>query len=490
MKFFPGKANLLKLSGVNSILGIDLYKGIVRVAELSARGGFLNRYRSEYRASAHFSLNLAEALSPSERGQRLAEAMKANGIRARFCVSSIRTVNSRTVIADIPMDISQDSSGNGIRSWINDNYEKLIRVPIQLSELTFDYDILSAGPDSVKCEIAFVRTKEIEEWTGMLNSAGLHVLNLGLDVRNFEFGIQADSQITSGDNVFIFVDSNDYWCTLFPPRKKTEELQPITRKKLRFRDLDEALLSLQAEFPNLGKCIVTGPGASGGSSATVWSPLGLPPEYALSVSLAVHGFLFSDSLGENTKTLDFRPEDVRRAATMERDKGILKYGTLVMGMILFILLSIQFGIQSHLQKISDGLDARLAKASHVYSQVNQLRRQIDVLKTQIDGDNSAGHRSHAARVLHEIAVATPGGVWLYRMTLNQRNLSDQSLELWGYAETNRDAAAYLASLQQDRRFTNVRVVRVGAPTPLEAVSFPSERINNFVTFDVKLGTIN
>ena len=176
---------------------------------------------------------------------------------------------------------------------------------------------------------------------------------------------------------------------------------------------------------------------------------------------------------------DFLNETEKKETTEERDKSLFYRTVLALGVVLFILLGIQFGLNTYFQSRSDKIDEQLLQVGPVYSEVTNLGRQVSALRSELNG--SGGNRSDVAKVLHDIAEATPDGVWLYKL-----NITQNEIDLFGYARSNELAASYLGLLQKNRQFSNVQVVRVGAPTESESVSFENSGIKSVTTFELKM----
>jgi Tfp pilus assembly protein PilN len=462
------KLNILKISGIDAVLGLDLFKNRVRAVELKSRGGILNRFWSTYVPAHYFTLDFSENMSASDRGRLLAEELKKNGIGTRFCVSAIRSSNTRIVTAEIP------NEAEDIQAWVAENYEKLVRVPVPLKDLAFSYDASSVEQDMVRCEIAFVRAADRDEIVELLNSAGLHLLNLGLGVRNSEAAFLVGSGDFKEENrAFVFAGEDEVVGRIYRAGKQGPW------KRYQRESVIEELNSSEGE---LDEIVISGPNAEEvqGEKVRILSPLGLSPEYALAAGLAIRGFLPEIGL------FDFCPETVVTKSTEEKDKSLLKSTALVLGALLFVLLGLQFGVQLYLQRVSDSLDHKLSDVGPVYSQVNALERQVQELRTELNGNSEVERRSEVARVLNEIAEATPKGVWLYGLTCTKEGRAEESVDLTGYAETSEKAASYLGALQSNPRFSGVQVVRVGVPTETELASFGSNKMQSFTTFEVKL----
>jgi len=389
------KVNTLCLSGIRTILGMDFREDFLNVTEARSYGRIFNKYRSKYKVINSFTVEFEKGLSSEEKGKRLAEELRKRGIKTRFCVSAISSTTARTVTAEIPPDVED------IEAWINENYDKLVRVPIPMRELAFAYEIVPATDTQTRhCRISFTREAERREYISFFSAAGLYLLSLGLSG-----GGPADDPVISA---------------LCPE------------------------------------------GYSGNPA----------------VELAIKGFL------PELKSMDFLAEAEKRRTSEEKDKSLFYQAALGLGALLILLLGLQFGLNSYLQSVSDRVDERLLQVGPVYSEVTALNKQVSELRSELNG--SGGNRSNVAKVLHDIAEATPNGVWLYKLDINWSDVGSGAVDLFGYARTSDLAASYLGSLQQDKRFSNVQVVRMGAPTESEAVSLGNRGIRSIATFELKM----
>jgi hypothetical protein len=66
-------------------------------------------------------------------------------------------------------------------SWISDNYEKLVTLPVPFDELTYSYEVMETSEDDgVALEIRLVRQKECERIKEFFKLAGLQLLALNI----------------------------------------------------------------------------------------------------------------------------------------------------------------------------------------------------------------------------------------------------------------------------------------------------------------------
>lgn len=489
MEFRIQQINLLRVSGINSILGIDLYKNRVRVVEVKTHGGILNKFTAKYAVSRHITVDFPQNMSAADRGTLLAEALKKNGIKIPFCVSTIRSSNSRVVTADMPIEAADTISKEEIENWIRENYQKLIRVPIPIKDLTFDFQIISQTLDSIRIEVAFVRASERDEILELLHTAGLQVLLLTIGTRSAEIGFLSTKVLTEDENLsFVFAGEDGITCTDYLRRSPIGEQVNINRRNTRTSSLDEVITSLTKDAGEVDSIWVSGPAATERvpPPASVWEPLGLPSEYALAVGLAVQGFLYASPIAGPKQLIDFLPEKAKSSSLERLDKSLFRVASITMGAILFVLLGLQFGLQTYVKNDTARLDRKLQSIGPVYSEVRSLKRQVDALKIELSSGEAVRQRPSVARILHEIAASTPKGVWLYKLIYSYSDTTGTRVDIRGYSRTNEDAADYLSGLQTSRFFYGVRVVRVGAPTQLDLASFASAEQKHFVTFEVDL----
>ncbi len=489
MEFRIQQINLLRLSGINSIIGIDLYRNRVRVVEVRTHGGILNKFAAKYAVSRHITVDFPDNTSAAKRGNLLFEALKKNGIKTRFSVSTVRSSNSRVVTADMPVEAADTISKEEIENWIRENYQKLIRVPIPLQDLAFDFQIISQTLDSIRIEVAFVRTSDRDGILELLHSAGLQVLLLTIGSRSAELGFLSTKVLPENGNLsFVFAGEDGITCTDYQRRNPIGEQSNILRRNTRTTSLGEVIASLTKDAGEADSIFVSGPAATEPvpPQASVWEPLGLPSEYSLAVGLAVQGFLYVSPITGHELLIDFLPEKAKYASLEQLDKSLFRVASITMGAIFFVLLGLQFGLQTYVKNESARLDGKLQDIGPVYSEVRQLKRQVDALKVQLSGEDVMRDRPSVARALHEIAASTPKGVWLYKLIYSYSDTTGTRVDIRGYSRTNEGAADYLSGLQASRFFYGVRVIRVGAPTQLELASFASAEQKSFVTFEVDL----
>ncbi|MCL5035047.1 MAG: PilN domain-containing protein [Bacteroidetes bacterium] len=462
-EFKVDNINTLKIAGIHSILGVDYYQDTIRVVELRSRGGVFNKFRAVYKVVNYFKFQLPIDASNFERGRLLFDELKTRGVHCRFCVSTVRSSTMKVVTAELPED------AENINEWISENYERLLKVPVNFRDLSFGYRVHSSAP--LRCEVAFVHVSERDGVVEMINVSGLHLLGLGLGAWDFEAASIAGSSEPT-DQVLAFADDDEFICSTF------QKDRPISRRRFQGGGTPGAVSFIKGEVVIGGMALVTGPKAQefDDSLAKRLDPLGLPAEFALAAGLAIRGFI--PEIG----AFESRPEAVIRKSTEEKDKTLLKSTALVLGGVLTVLFGLQLGLQSYLLGISKGLDGKLAKNGSVYSQIRNLEEEVNSLNMEIPGEKANGQRSAVAKALHEVAAATPLGVWLYNLEYNDGG----TINLSGYARTDEEAAQYFTSLGRDPNFSNVQVLRVGNPTELEAASFMDTALKSFVTFRVSM----
>lgn len=396
MNLFLRRINTLKLSGIKAILGIDVCEDGISLVELKCSGSVFNKFQTRYKVVSSSVIEFDQEYTAEEKGQRLASELKDREVRTRFCSAGIRSDTARTIVVDVPTDVED------IKTWIAENHERFIRVPIPLSELAFSYELSVQEGQSRRCKISFIRETERKEFVSLIATAGLYLLSLGL------------------------VDD-----------------QPFN---------DPVVNALIPE------------GYSGNRA----------------VEIAMNGFL------PELSSMDFLRVEERKKAVQQKDKSLFQRSAIVSGVVLFFLLALQAGLDSYLQNESSKVDERLLEIGPVYSQVNQLERRVGALRSELKGVGFTEHRSNVSKVLHDLADVIPDRVWLYKLDIAEDDSGIKTINLLGYARDNQRAATCLDALQADKHFTNVQVIRMGAPTQVEAASFINDSMHSFVTFELRL----
>ena len=174
----PKNINSRKLSGITSVVGLEISDRTIRVAEVAIHGGTLNRFRAHFSARRAFTYQLAPDATPESAAPLIREEMNRRGIRAKYAVTSLQGSGVRSVRADIP------GNADGIDEWIQEHFERLVKVPIPRADLTTRREITGKSASGSLVDISFVKNSEIEAAIRFTRLLGLELVSLSAGTRD------------------------------------------------------------------------------------------------------------------------------------------------------------------------------------------------------------------------------------------------------------------------------------------------------------------
>jgi hypothetical protein len=205
--------NLHRLAGLSRVLGIEVDDQEVRAVEVERMGLVTRGASFPTRLLWSYTLRLEGGETPEEIGARLRALLEAMHSTTQRAVLCLRPQAVRVVHTQVPEGVER------VRDWIEDNSDKLLGLPIPVSELAFEYQDVSpdAQPEAT-VDIAFVRRVEVEKLLAICRAANLVPLVLGAgcdmqtaqpqsDLRD-EYGAAyrlAESGFGPGDHSFDFL---------------------------------------------------------------------------------------------------------------------------------------------------------------------------------------------------------------------------------------------------------------------------------------------
>jgi hypothetical protein len=167
--------NLHRLAGLPRILGIEIDDHEVRALELERMGLVTREASFPTRMLWSYTLRLEGGETAEEIGTRLKTLLEDMQSTTQRAALSLRPQAVRIVRTQVPEGVER------IRDWIEDNSDKLLGLPIPVSELAFVYQDVSPGAQpEATVEIAFVRRVEVEKMLAICRTAGLEPLALGV----------------------------------------------------------------------------------------------------------------------------------------------------------------------------------------------------------------------------------------------------------------------------------------------------------------------
>ncbi len=261
--------NFRQLAGANRVLGVDLTENCVRVVEVEERILPLRKSQSRFTVRNHFILEYDPAAEWLKRADLLKQKLTGLGIRARYAATSIRSLGVKVVETTIPSGI------HAFDEWITENQEKLLRIPLNSGSITHCVEILERSDSGTRVEITFVRREEIGRYQSFFRTVGLELITLGAGTRD------ASNVITTGKNFggekekFLFIEDVSVNVTEFKQGRRNRSYQTAT--PFQQTQSEEASVFVSCE-----KVITTNL-----ADIQIIQPLGLSPEYCLSVGLAL-----------------------------------------------------------------------------------------------------------------------------------------------------------------------------------------------------------
>ena len=448
------KINLQKLSGVSSMLGIDLTEKRARVVELVQQGGIFNKFKSIFTAKSHFTVTFNENSSVEERANQLSGELKSRNVSTNRGATSIQSLGVRTVTAEIPPSVSN------INDWIYDNYEKLIRIPVSIRDIVYGYEILSVGSSSYIVEVTFVRKTDIDSMQLVCAIAGLSLQSLTAGTRDALNAILFSDEFLYRDISTVVYYSDSYSSVSEFEKQKRIKTTSVEGKAIE-SDLDPT------------KTVFAGEGIE--HQDTI-KPFSLPPEYTLAAGCALKGFI------PELNPADFLPVERVQAKNETIYKNLFQRTVFACGGIILALLILQTSISLYLSNIDEQLDRQLLESGLNYSELTILQKQNKELRSELERTGSAEFRSNNAKIFHEIAAFVPDGLWLYKI---ETDAIKGSITIAGYTSTGDAIAEFLKRCEKTSLFQNVRLTRSGMPLQNEDMSFVLKKISVPVTFQLQ-----
>jgi Tfp pilus assembly protein PilN len=110
---------------------------------------------------------------------------------------------------------------------------------------------------------------------------------------------------------------------------------------------------------------------------------------------------------------------------------------------------------------------------------------VSDLKKETEENRTLSRRTNIARALHEIAQATPDGVWLNRLTLTRTENQTYDLSISGSSKESDRIAEYLKRLDANHLCSNVVLLRSGSSQESRGQLSVRKVSSSMVTFEIK-----
>ncbi|MGD0339101.1 MAG: PilN domain-containing protein [Bacteroidota bacterium] len=437
-----------RLSGITSILGVDVMEQKACVVILKRKGNPFQRFLGKFSLVDSFSVLFDPVMSVEQRALYLRESLESRKVKTRYAVSSVRSMGIKTVTATIPANVEN------IEEWIREQQEKLLRLPVPPDQVSFQYEILGRNAEGASIEITFIRNSDIEEYKSFFAQAGLQLLALGAGVRDIINPVLVDSQLFNHGNIHV-IHSEEKTLSI-------ASLQEGKRMPLKFvSSIDQysvsSIISELKKENDSTRLLITGDRLEPleGERDEFYRPFGIFPEYTLAAGLAIKGFI------PGLSPINYLPQEEQEKISVQIYRSLFQRAALVLGSITIILLGMQFLTSIILQKMIGKLDDEMISSSVVYAEVMSLEQQVKDLENKIRSDGFSLRRTIKAKVLYEVASLTPDGVRLDRLSIDGKEASQQKLLLSGIANTHESIADYLRKLEASGLCYDAKLVRTG-----------------------------
>lgn len=469
---FVRHIDLQRLAGINRMLGVDMTEEHIRVVELQkSRALFnpntiVNKFNSKFRATHSCSHNFASGESLEEKVKSVRSLLAQNGITARYAVSSIQSLGAISLIADVPVKVAS------IDEWIAEHYEKLLTVPVPLSQLSLTYEILSRHDSTLAVEISFVRKSEVEWQQRFFQELGLHLVSLSVGNRDAQNNLRYTDGVKMEEvTEFVYAEKENVTVTRFTSGR-------VAQREMLHAVLNGERLNKILSGVSEGKVFVAGQFSDQSDGIRTITPFGLASDYTLAAGLALKGFLPELS---PTSVLN---QETRAKAEEKFFRSLFQHTVLVMGAVLALVLFLPFVLTTYFQARIDSAQEALLKAGPSYNRLMALEQHVKNLRAEIGRNGSSHHRSATSRLLHEVARVTPDGIWLSRILLN--TTQEETVTLWGFSKNSEAIADYLRQLESEHVGRNVQLVRSGTPLQNDPTTLTISTMHGATAFQIQM----
>ncbi|MBI5216811.1 MAG: PilN domain-containing protein [Ignavibacteriae bacterium] len=468
-KLDPGR--IQRLAGITRILGIDITATRARVVELAKASNFFTKNVGGYKIHAFGTIEFTEEQSVKDKASLFSTFLKQHNIKTKYAVTTLQSTGVKTVRTILPSE-TEDIDG-----WIRDNYEQLLKLPLPLQQVSFDYHLLEETNVGVDVNISFVRNSDVQELDTILSSAGIQLLSISAGVEDVVHPFQVFTNVNSLKSI-VYAGENTI--SVFSCHEETYRVlysQPIHNAGNLREEISTILqeLGLEPEQTILvGELLKVQQNDNG----KIFQPFSISSEYSLAVGLAIKGFL------PELSPVNFLSSIKQEQTTTSVYKTLTHRVVFACSLILFVLLSIPMIATIAIeQKIEDGEEQR-ALTSPLYAEVAGLQRQVRVLEKQLGIGTKNNVRTEYAKLLHNIASALPDEIVLNKLTVESKN-NENTLLIEGSSLSHQQIALFLKQLQSARICNDAQLVRSGYGIQEERFMSVSNDSKSALTFSIR-----
>lgn len=429
------RIDLQTMAGIRRILGIDLTDDMVRIVELEKQGGYLNKYAPKFKATKAYYRRFSAGASMEAKAEETKTFLISCGITTTHAVSSVRTLGVKTLRVSLP------ANAENTDEWIRENYERLLKIHLPLSQLSYGFEIIDLNESGTRVEITFVRNSDIESYRSFFKNVGLTLIALGAGTRDAANAVvtgEMDDRVDSF--LLVFGDSSELTVTRFDHGQRGGSEHLVVNDA---QDVLKAVAGLKFDPANADIPIRVAGSidfTSDEGGYTIARPFGLQSEETLAAGLAVKGFI------PEISPVSFLSSQEKEHLSGLMYKSLATRVALTLGLIVVFLLSFQLLASSLIQYKTETLDEHLASAGPDYTVVSLLQRDVERLERRLTGTTL--HKSSMARTIHELASAVPDNVWLYKLQVLADGNRLPAISLFGYSTSNEKVAAFLKRLAE------------------------------------------
>lgn len=432
---FLDRFHMLRIAGVNTILGLDLNEDRAHLVEISFSSAAIGRQKGKYGVRNAISVGFLADESESERVAKMRKALLSSKIKTRYVASSINTVGVRVVTTDVPPSIED------VGEWIEENIEGILKLPIPLSELTISHEILRASGSARKARIAFVRRNEVETHLQTIEALGLDSIHLSAGIQDLLYLPLLDPKISAATKV---VHLRNGATTAYSLSDGVEER--LHHGAMNVAGSPAITDHLGGNMPLVGDL----PQNRMPGDELI---LGIDCKYALALCCAV------GAIARTSATIDLLPRDCHCTLESRLYSFVFKRAVVTAGLTILALLAVPFLTSSYLTGRIEELDED--ESALLFNQVEMLEEEMSLLEGRILGDEGILNRTSVASVMQELASALPESLWLGKLEIEAETTHFAMVNTEGLALSNDHISRFLRALTENPKTDRARLIRSG-----------------------------
>lgn len=417
------------LAGQRRILGLDLTETRAHVVELDKGTKLFDRFQSHFTAVKATTCEFSTGFSLRERGRIIQEALQVAGIKTKKAVTTIRSLGVKETSAIVPPDVDD------IGEWISDNSGKILRVPVRGDEIEFRFALLEQSAKGTRVEIAFVRKSELEALTDLMDCAGLQPVSISAGTGDAALACAIGEERETQDGLRLFVCESD--------RIELHEMRE--GRRIRHAVLAPSYCLKESEdrtFAASGaKTYVCGDtaGRLEFPGAKLVTPFGLETRYSLAAGLALRGYF------PECRAVELLDERAARKEQLELQKGLFQRALLGLGAATLFTLTLLTALSALLEARTGAFET--GGIDSAYVAYRALEERVRVLERFSGQGQSLVRSTNQARILHDLAGATPTGVRLSFLSIGEQESRGAAICLAGEVEGSEPIGTYLRTLK-------------------------------------------